>query len=432
MFPNLTSLTNANLTDFMVRFALALAVGALLGSERERSTQDKTAPGIRTFTLLSLLGAASVVFSPIALAAVIPTAAFVAISPALRRSRKKDDRPGWGATTIAAAALAPVLGALAMFLPALAAATAVAIVITLTSKERIHKFVQQTVTPTELSDAFKFFVVALIALPLLPDVTFGPFNVINPHKIGFLVTVLTGVGWVGYIAVRAFGASRGLPLAGLAGGLVSSTATTAAMVRKAREISIRRPAIAAALLSKVSSLVTLSVLVGLISADVLKYMALPVIIMIVVLLITSRRYAAMKDPGEQPESTDPAADLDLGRPFTLKPALILAGIITAALLLSKAAATLIGSSAVVAVTALTGTADTQAAAIATADLASAGSIDAKLAMIAIVAGLVTNTILKIVLAYTAGGKATGGLILRTLVPATIAMMAGAAASVLFL
>lgn len=440
VFADLNTLT---LTDYLFRFALALAVGAFIGTERERSNSSSKAPGVRTFALLSLTGAAAVLFGPIVLAVTVLAAVAVALSPFFQPRIKNDEPVGFGATTVATALLAPLLGALAVLTPALAAAAAVAIVVILTSKHRLHAFIEETVTPTEIADAVKFFVIALIILPLLPDKTIDPFETINPHKIGLLVVALTGISWIGYIAVRAFGARRGLPLAGLAGGLVSSTATTASMVRRARQTTLRRPAIAAALLSKVSSLATLAIVVAVVSMKVIPYLIAPVAVMIVVLLATARIYGRPRKPKAEeldgtPETTpevaaDPSSEaestqdvderLDIGRPFALKPALILAGIITFALFASKAAAQFLGPQAVLAVAALTGTADTQASAVASAALVNAGTITPAFAVLAIMAAIVTNTMLKIVLAYSAGGRTAGNIVLATLTPATLAMLA---------
>jgi uncharacterized membrane protein (DUF4010 family) len=434
MLTDLT-LTANDLPELMARFALALALGILVGSERERSTDDPTAPGVRTFAILSLFGASAAVFGPVVLAVTILAAAAVTLAPVLR-GRTEGEPVGYGATTLAAAVLTPLLGGLAVALPALAAAVAVTLTVALVTKKRIHRFVRTTVTRAELIDALKFFVVALVALPLLPDQAYGPYEVINPHRIGLLVTALTGIGWLGYIAVRAFGASRGLPLAGLAGGLVSSTATTAAMVRKARDAELRRPAIAAALLSKVSSLATLTALIAAISLDALAVLAVPIAVMAAALLITSRLFArharrtaptpvtaqvAALDGSGSDEEPDVAA-----RAFALKPALILAGVITAALLLSKAAAELIGSGAVVAVAAVTGTVDTHAATLALTTLAADGHLAPVITMLGVAAALTTSTVFKVVLAFIAGGRQIGALTALALAPATVAMAAAAA------
>lgn len=413
----------------MTRFALALALGVLVGSERERSTKDKTAPGVRTFTVLSMLGAAATIFGATVVAAAVLTAAVVVVSPLMKNRRKKDPRPGYGATTIAAAVVMPLIGALSVLIPGLAAAMGVGLVVTLASKERVHEFVRKTITPTELSDALKFFVIALIVLPLLPDQAFGPYNAINLHKIGFLVTALTGIGWLGYLAVRVFGASKGLPLAGLAGGFVSSTATTAAMARRATEPTLRRPAVAAALLSKISSLVTLAVLIAAIDIEVLKLVIIPMGAMVLVLLAAAWYFS--KTSKQDDREPVPHTLIDAGRPFALKPALILAGIITGALLASKAAASWFGEAAVAPVAALAGTVDTQAAGLAAAELAHQGLASPTIAMLGIVSALVTNTILKVILTYVTAGRKIGSLMFKGLVPATLAMAGTAAALAVF-
>lgn len=420
---------------------VALAIGVVVGSERERSNPDPCAPGVRTFALLAVAGAVAMIVDPVAVAAIIVAGAAVALSPLLR-PRRKSDPPGFGATTIAAAVLMPVLGAVAMVAPGVAAAVAVAVAVVLVSKERVHGFVRDTVTETELGDALKFFVVALIVLPLLPTEPLDPWGVVVPQRIGVLVTALTGIGWLGYIAVRAFGARRGLPLAGLAGGFVSSTATTATMARRARDDSnLVRPAVAAAVLSKVPSLAVLTALVFAIDPSVGVLLLAPVIVMVAVLSVTaglllwSRRSRPTRNAAEDstgaapdglPAPDDASAGLGIGRPFALKPALILAAVITGVLLASKVAADWLGAGAAVVVAALSGVADTQAAAVASADLASTGALTGVVAMFAVVATLVTNTLMKVILGFGAGGRRVGMLLAAALIPALLAAVAAAA------
>ena len=418
MLPTIPVVADLTLNDYMLRFALAAAIGVLAGIQRESVAKDSTLPGARTFAILSLVGAISSLLGVAVLAAAVLAALAVAFAPMLTTKT----RPGGGATTIAAAVAVTLLGALAVVYPPLAAAVAVELVVTLAARVRLHRFVEQTLHPTELVDALKFFVVALIALPLLPDQAYGPFGGINPHSVGLLVTALTGIGWLGYIAVRAFGASKGLPLAGLAGGLVSSTATTASMARRARATSVRCQAIAAALLSKVSSLATLSVLVAVVCLPVLTRLAVPLGAMAVTLLITSRVYAKARDAGvAEPDGQEPA--VDFGRPFTLKPALLLAGVITAALFLSKLVVHYLGGQAVIVVAAVTGIADTQAAAVATADIAASGTVTATVAAFGIVAAILTNTVFKIVLAFVGGGRRVGVMVAAALAPAAGVLLA---------
>ncbi|HEX7825840.1 MAG TPA: MgtC/SapB family protein, partial [Mycobacterium sp.] len=225
-------------------FLVALAIGLLLGLERERSHTRKLPAGSRSFALLSLAGAVAAGFGQWAVVAVfLGVGALVALA----YFRTSGDDPG--TTTATAALVAYLLGALAYSRPALAVALAVVVAGLLVSKTRIHRFARDIMTEVELEDAIKFLVVAFVILPLLPDRGLGPYGVLNPEKVWLLVVLLTGIGWVGYIGVRALGPERGLLITGIAGGFVSASATTASMGRLSRTTPSLRAPLASALLA---------------------------------------------------------------------------------------------------------------------------------------------------------------------------------------
>jgi uncharacterized membrane protein (DUF4010 family) len=426
------ALLGADLPETMFRIAVAIALGFMIGSERERNTPDISAPGVRTFTLLTLMGALAVLFGPIILAVTVLVAGLVAISPSLKYRSKRDDPPGYGATTIAAAVVAPLVGALAILNPVIASASAVIVVVILASKERVHGFIKNTVSQAELSDAVKFFIVALVVLPLLPDQAIDQWGAINPHRIGFLVTLITGVGWAGYIATRALGAARGLPIAGLTGGLISSTATTASMAKRAQSDPLRYAAVSAALLAKVSSLAVLAFLVASINFQAFLLLLPPFLAMAVVLILFSRSYGRrhishLEELGYSAKAeVEEGNDLPNGRAFALKPALILVAIITGTLFVARIAAEYFGPEAVVAVAALTGTVETHAATVAAVDLVNQGALTSSMAMLAGVAAMTANTILKMFLGFSAAGPVVGRLLAKALGLATLAMLLVAA------
>ncbi|MBU3751310.1 MAG: MgtC/SapB family protein, partial [Mycobacterium sp.] len=182
-------------------YLVALAIGLLLGFERERSHERALPAGSRSLALLALLGAAAATFGS---AAVIAGLAGVAALMVVAYFRTSSEDPG--TTTEIAAVVAFLLGALAYSRPGVAVALAVVTVVLLISKSRIHRFARDVVTEIEMEDAIKFFVVAFVVLPLLPDQPMGPYGVLNPAKVWLLVVLLTGIGWVGYVGVRALGA----------------------------------------------------------------------------------------------------------------------------------------------------------------------------------------------------------------------------------
>ena len=260
-------------------FLVALAIGLLLGFERERSHSRKLPAGSRSFALLSLVGAVAASFNEWAV-----LVGFVGVAALLTLAYFRTSEEDPGTTTAIAAFVAYLLGALAYTRPAVAVGIAVVVAGLLVSKARIHRFAREIVSDVEVEDAIKFFVVALVILPLLPDQQLGPYGVLNPAKVWLLVVLLTGIGWIGYIGVRALGPERGVLVTGLAGGFVSATATTASMGRLSRTYASLRAPLASALLASLATFVQLLIVIGLVDVDVLRRLWPPVVAGAVVLV----------------------------------------------------------------------------------------------------------------------------------------------------
>ena len=382
-------------------YLVALAIGLMLGFERERSHNGTVAAGSRSFALLALMGAAAASFGPwVVIAGLACVGALVAL--AYVRTSREDP----GTTSEIAALVAYLLGALAYARPAVAVALAVVVVVLLLSKNRIHRFARDIVTEVELEDAVKFFVVAFVVLPLLPDRPLGPYGVLNPAKVWLLVVLLTGIGWVGYIAVRALGPQRGLLITGLAGGFVSASATTASMARLSKTGVGLRAALASALAASIATFLQLLVVIGYVYADVLRRLWLPVVAAALVLV----GVAVVVYRGAARDRQEPAAEgtaTPAARPFALRPALILAAILISALLVGRWGAAVLGPQGAILASFAAGLADAHAGSIAAATLAAQGDITIATALVAIGAALGSNLLVKIALAFTAGGRRFG-------------------------
>lgn len=377
-------------------FLVALAIGLLLGLERERGHSGRLPAGSRSFALLSLAGAVAAAFSMWAVAVGLVG---VAALMALAYFRTSGEDPG--TTTEIAAIVAYLLGALAYSRPAIAGALAVIVAGLLVSKSRIHRFAREVVSEIELEDAIKFFVVAFVVLPLLPDKPFGPYGVLNPAKVWLLVVLLTGIGWIGYIGVRALGPRRGLLVTGLAGGFVSASATTASMGRLSRTAGVRAP-LAGALLASVATFVQLLLVIGIVDADVLRRLWPAAAVGAIALSAVA---AVIYRGVNEPLPTDPGTETESAqRPFALKPALILTAVLTLALLLGRWGADVLGPQGAVLAAFAAGLADAHAGSVAAASLAAQGDIDVATALVAIAAALGSNLIVKCILAFAAGGR----------------------------
>ena len=413
--------------------AVALALGLLVGLERERDGQGVA--GSRTFGIAGLLGGVAAAISPYAVAGTLLATGIVAAA-GMRRSDEQDP----GATTEVALVGVVALGALSWSSPSLAVGATVAVVILLWAKTPIHRFARDLVSEEDVRDALTFFVAAFVVLPLLPDADLGPYGVLNPRRIWLIVVLLTATGWVGYVASRVLGARRGLAITGLAGGFVSASATTGAMARRARDPAVRREALGAALLASVSTLVLLVFICAYVSTDVLRALAPSLVAGLVALLVTAgvlllrrggsaqpvRRTPAEEEHStethspeahapETPSATTPsptdvtssASAEKPARPFALGPAALLALVLTVALFVGRWGAATFGGAGAVVVSGIAGLADAHAGALAAAQLAADGLIPVSTATFAVAAALASNTLLKLLLAFAAGGVQVG-------------------------
>jgi uncharacterized membrane protein (DUF4010 family) len=386
--------------DLVLGLLAALGGGLLVGTERERRKgqgQQLAAIGMRTCTLASLTGAVAALFGAPAL--LVAGVGVVALTLAgYLRSRDFDP----GLTTEIALLATFVLGALATTRPQLAAALFVVVTIVLASKESLHRFARHVLSEHELNDALILAASALIVLPLLPDRTIDPFDVLNPRKLWLLAVMVMSVNAAGYVALRALGPGRGLALAGFFGGFVSSTATIAGMAHRARTHPVlRRDCVAGALLSNIATIALLTTVLFAVSVDLLRELAIP---------LTAAAVAATVVGGLSlwhARGITAAAEMpSYGRAFALHQALLFAAIVATALFGASALRHWLGLGGVFAAAAATGVADVHAAAVTLGQLASSGGISTNDGAGALVIAFTTNSIVKCVAATSGGGAYT--------------------------
>jgi uncharacterized membrane protein (DUF4010 family) len=219
------------------------SLGALIGLERQWDEQFRhhthVLAGLRTFTLWALLGALCAWFSQTVhvLFFVIGFSAMALwIAIFLLRGNRRGSDPGF--TTGAAAMLTFLIGGLVFWqMERVALVLTVSIMILLAMKPTLHSFTKG-LSLEDVRSALKFAAVSGVILPLVPDKALGQAGLlaaINLHTIWLMVVLVSGVSFLGYIAVRGLGQQIGIAITGLLGGLVSSTATTLAMSRQSRE-----------------------------------------------------------------------------------------------------------------------------------------------------------------------------------------------------
>lgn len=388
----------SDLTSILLNLAAALGIGLLIGAERERrkgAGPARSPAGIRTFAVASLAGATSaMVGGPVMLAV---TVAGVAALTAIAYLRSRDDDPGL--TSEIALILTALLGGLAMQQPALAAGMAVGLAALLAARTPLHHFVRSVLTENEVNDALIFAGATLVVLPLLPNRPLGPFDALNPHSIWIVVILVMAISAAGYVLVRLLGARFGLPIAGLASGFISSAATIGAMGARVRKSpDVISAAVAGAALSTVATVIQMCLVLAATSMTTLRALSLPLICA----GIAAVAYGAAFTVRALRERD--AAEPQPGHAFSLPVALVFALTLSAVLIASAALREWFGATGVIVAAAAAGFVDTHSAAIAIAALVASGKMTAADAVFPILAAFSTNTISKIIFAWSSGSR----------------------------
>jgi uncharacterized membrane protein (DUF4010 family) len=379
-------------------FAIATGVGLMIGLERERSKgvgSTRRPAGIRTFTLAALMGAVADHLGGVPL--LMAATAGVMVLAALSYVRSRDDDPGL--TTEIGLIATPLLGGLAMSDTGLAAGLGAAVAFIFAVKARLHGFVMRVLTGAEVTDGLVFAVATLVIWPQLPDRYLGPLQALNPHSIWFLVILVMALGGCGHVATRALGARFGLPIAGLASGFVSSTATIGSMAgRAAKDPTSMRAAVAGAVFSTVATFVQLGLLLVTVSRATLVLMAPALGAGALVATLYGLVFALR---AVTPEG---GADNEPGRAFSVGTALGLAAMMAVMLVIAAALINWLGEAGVVVGAVVAGFVDTHAAAISVASLVAAAKTTPPEAMLPILAAMTSNAVAKIAMAIGAGSR----------------------------
>jgi uncharacterized membrane protein (DUF4010 family) len=272
----------------IITLAIAFGLGMLVGLQRQKSNQEMA--GVRTFTLISIMGVVSAFLARdfgnpfilpvlgICITALLVTANVIKL--------KKLNETDVGQTTEVAALLMFAIGAyLVMGDRVVAVIVGGSMAILLYVKEHLHNFIEK-LSEKDLAAIMTFAGISLVILPLLPDKTYGPLNVLNPRNIWLMVTLIVGISVIGYFIYKFVGKKVGIISNGILGGLISSTATTVSYARKTKDAeSINKMAAFVITAASAVALVRVLVEVGVVIPEKLPEIALPLIAVLVLMVL---------------------------------------------------------------------------------------------------------------------------------------------------
>ncbi|MDP2758868.1 MAG: MgtC/SapB family protein [Sideroxyarcus sp.] len=433
-----TGFLQNNGIEALPQFLTSLAIGLLIGLERERNPSAKA--GLRTFALVAVFGTLAALLSTklgspwmliaglLAMAGMIVAAYFNtpnghgkcatpdyetchARFPHLNplpqageeaneslREFHVNEANDPGTTTVVALLMCYGLGAMIWYgLAELAVMLAIGITTLLYFKPELRGL-SQKLTRRDLIAVLQFSVLTFIVLPILPDQNFGPYDAFNPHQAWLMVVLISGISLTGYAALHAIGTRYGAPLLGIFGGLASSTATTLIYAKHAKN-NLPMQHLAASVIVIASMVVLVRLLMV---SSVLAYSSLPALLplfiggMLAGLIVALYNWRKMRQATELyiPETANPA-ELHTAIGFGL--------LYVVVLLITAWMADIAGSQGLYAVALVSGLTDVDAIVLSSLRLLNLGQLSEQQAVIAITIGFLSNLAFKFGMVVFIGG-----------------------------
>jgi len=402
-------------------FMTSLAIGLLIGLERERSPGSRA--GLRTFALVALFGTLAAMLSEKATPwLLLGGLLIVGLMMVAAYSRVRDDSADPGTTTIAAILVCYGLGAAVWYgNSTLAIMLAIITTVLLYFKTELHGITEK-LSRRDLISMLQFGVLTFIILPILPDHNYGPYEALNPHQIWLMVVLISGVSLAGYVAMQLIGERHGAVL-GLFGGLVSSTATTLVYARRSVENEdFTHLSVVVILIANLTVLLRLSIISAVASPAILPQL-LPVLGSGFLLGAGIMAFWWHK-LNQQHEVTLP----EIKNPTEIRAAAAFGLIYGSVLFFSAWLSDIAGSSGLYAVALVSGLTDVDAITLSSLRLYELGKLEAAQAITAISLAFISNIGFKLGLIFFIGSR----LLARQCVSGLLASAAGLGLGLLFL
>jgi uncharacterized membrane protein (DUF4010 family) len=396
--------------------AIALGLGLLVGMQREWKTAQIA--GIRTFPLITILGSLSAILAS-TFSAWVLAAGFLAVTAMLfvgNLANFKNEAPDPGLTTeMAALVMFGVGAALVEGFTAEAVVVSGVVAVLLHWKEPLHDFVGK-IGESDFKAIIQLVLIGLVILPVLPNQTYGWYDVLNPYKLWLMVVLISGISLTAYIAYELLGPRAGVILGGILGGLISSTATTVSFSRQTKAQHHVAP-MALVVIMIASTILFGRILfeIGIVAPKFLPSALAPLgiimglmVILCVVLFLWVRRGELVDNPTHD-------------NPAQLKAAVIFGGLYAVILLAVAAAKVHFGTGGMYLVAILSGLTDMDAITLSTAELVKVGHVTADTGWRVILTAALSNLMFKGGVVALLGSRR---LLISILIPFAISMAGG--------
>ena len=389
--------------QIVIHLLSALAIGLLIGIERgwsgRKEEEGARIAGMRTFSLIGLLGGVAAEVSNILgewiiVAFIIAITALIIVGH-IFETRKSGDIGTTTAFSMMLTFLLAVWAALGFYVYALGAS--VLVVALLGMKPVLHKWLKNIETE-EVYAGIKLLIISVILLPLLPNEGYGPWEALNPYWIWWMVVLICGISFVGYFAIKHIGNRMGTLVTSITGGLASSTAVTLSLAQFARQYKIKNLFTGGVMIASSIMFIRVMVEVAVVNASLLHPLWIPILLMF--LSVLGGGYFLWKqntDVGQEPE-------LKLDNPFKITMAIKFGALLAFIMVLAAAMQEWFGDQGIYMLSIVSGLADVDAITISLSRLA-LGELSEQVAVMGIVLASGMNTIVKgFIFAFFVGYK----------------------------
>lgn len=400
----------------IVKLVIAVLLGAFMGLRREMDAQNsekhRSFMGLRTMTLLCLMGTFSTLLENIPyLPVVFFGAILLLVVVAYAHGSFVMDRIGM--TTELSAIMAFWIGVLVGYEHQVLAILLTLFLASISAfKENLHKFVK-TLNPKEWFGAFQLLALSGAVLPFLPREPIDPWGVLVPFNVWLLVMLISGIGFVGYFLIKYLGAKGGIPLTGFLGSIVSSTAVAISMANQSKETKLNdifAGGILIALGTMQVRVVIEILLIG--TSDFHKFLIVPLAMALASLI--GAVYFFFRSNKKHHWWSPQAETVKLESPFEIGPALKFGLVFVVIIFALALGQKYLGDSGVYAAAFLSGLIDIDAIVLSSLESVKLGELSQVVAQNSIAIALIVNTIIKVAYiavlgAYSLLGRVASGV-----------------------
>jgi len=224
----------------LIHFILVTVFALLIGLSQRKihviEHHDQRVFGTdRTFTFIGIFGYILYILHPddmlLFIIGALVLAAFLIVYYLFHLRNDRD----YGITSVLIALITYCLGPLTELQPLWFVLIVVVTVLIFAELKESFISLSEKIGKDEFVTLAKFLIITGVILPIVPDKPFMEGLNLTPYRIWLAVVVVSGISYVSYLLKKFVLKRSGILIAGLLGGLYSSTATTIILAKRCRQ-----------------------------------------------------------------------------------------------------------------------------------------------------------------------------------------------------